>query len=54
MSRTTHWKDFRKRGLRTLVPLGVSLSLSPCALAETRPSGWEQDFIGVAEAREQD
>ncbi|ABR83283.2 autotransporter outer membrane beta-barrel domain-containing protein [Pseudomonas aeruginosa] len=51
MSRTTHWKDFRKRGLRTLVPLGVSLSLSPCALAEMRPSGWEQDFIGVAEAR---
>ncbi|HGK6525375.1 hypothetical protein N0754_02560 [Pseudomonas aeruginosa] len=33
------------------MPLGVSLSLSPCALAEARSSGWEQDFIGVPVAR---
>ncbi|MDF5924250.1 hypothetical protein P4161_09940 [Pseudomonas aeruginosa] len=51
MSRTTRWKDVRKCGIRTLVPLGVSLSLSPCALAEARSSGWEQDFIGVPVAR---
>lgn len=51
MSRTARWEGVRKRGIHTLVPLGVSLSLPPCALVRIRSNGWERDSIGVPVVR---